>query len=240
MKKLLLAGFITLSVFSVVAQKTQPPSRLVISVNGGIASPTGNFSKGDYADEKSGFAKTGYHYNITGVYKLSKNFGIGALVGYSQFGHKGTVSLAEGYKEDSGTDSTTLYTKGQNSSLSILVGPFYSIPVSNKFSIDLRVLGGYVNTTLSGFQIFYEDYTDNALSQKKSSAGSFGVQAGAGVKYAITDKISVKVNADYFSSKPKLTIDYENFVVNSGRRIDTYNEAVSGITATAGLEFKLF
>jgi opacity protein-like surface antigen len=241
MKKAVIIALVIFSGFSLFAQKasTTPP-KFVISLNGGIATPNGSFSRADYGDEKSGFAKSGSHFNVTGVYSLGKNFGIGALVGYSKFGHKGTLSLAQGYKEDSGTDSTTLYTKGNNSTLSILVGPTYSIPVSDKFSIDLRVLGGYVNTHLAGFQVLYEDYTDNAMSQKKSSGGGFGLQAGAGLKYSVTDRISIRANVDYFTSKPKIDIDYENFVVNSGRKIDTYNEPVQGIAATIGVGFNLF
>ena len=212
----------------------------ILSVNGGTAIPTGNFSKADYADPKSGFANTGGHFNITGTYYLNKNFGIGLLVGYSQFGHTGSQSLSDGYKEDSGTDSTTLYLKGNNHSLSVLIGPYYRIPVSNNISIDLRVLGGYVNTHLAGFQVFYEDYTDNAMTQKKSSGGGFGFQAGAGVNYQITKTLAIKVNADYFSSKPKIDITYDNFVVNSGRRLNSYNQAISGINLSFGFAYNLF
>src|ERR1700759_4557182 len=111
MKKLtiVIAAFIVGS--SVQAQnketKTTPPySKFVVSINGGIASPTGNFSKGDYADERSGFAKTGANFNVTGTYYFSKCLGITALIGYSHFGYKGSQSLSDGYKEDSGTDST--------------------------------------------------------------------------------------------------------------------------------------
>ncbi|MGH2566308.1 MAG: outer membrane beta-barrel protein [Ginsengibacter sp.] len=237
MKKIILTALIILSGALLYAQKN--PSSFEVSVNGGIASPSGNFGKGDYANEKSGYAKTGYNLNVTGTYFIHNGFGIGAFVGYSQFGFKGSQSLADGYKEDSGTDSTTLYSKGHNQSFSVLAGPYYSIPAGKKVSIDLRALAGYVNTRLAGFQVFYEDYLDNSMSQNESSAGAFGFQVGAAFKYKITNKIAVKLNADYFSSTPKINITYENFVVNSGRRLTQYNEAINGVNATVGIAFNL-
>ncbi len=210
-----------------------------VSVNGGISSPSGNFGKGDYANEKSGFAKTGYNFNVTGTYFIHKAFGIGALVGFSQYGYKGSQSLADGYKEDSGTDSTTFYTKGHNRVFSVLAGPYYSIAAGKKLSIDLRALGGYVNSHLAGFQIFYEDYLDNSVTQKEASGNSFGYQLGAAIKYNVTKCIAVKVNADYFSSTPKINIQYENFVVNSGRKLTEYKEAISGLNTTVGIAFDL-
>lgn len=237
MKKIILAVAVFITGTCAHAQKVTDTTSNEISINAGIASPTGNFAKGDYADEKSGFAKTGVHLNFSAVHYFNKNWGFNLLLGYSKYGYNGTQSLADGYKEDSGTDSTTLYTKGNNSSLSILAGPYYRIPLSSKFSVDLRALGGYVNTHLAGFQVFYEDYIENAMTQKESSGGSFGYQLGAGLTYSITNKIAIKANADYFSSKPKINISYENFIVNSGRKLRTYNEAVSGINATLGIAY---
>ncbi len=238
MKKIIFTILLFGCGFAALAQKNA--SKFILSINGGTAIPAGNFAKGDYADEKSGFAKTGGHFNLTGTYYFNKSWGVGALIGYSQFGYKGSQSLSDGYKEDSGTDSTTLYLKGNNHSFSILVGPYYRIDGGKKISVDIRVLGGYINTHLAGFQIFYEDYTDNAMTQKQASGGAFGFQAGVGVQYHITDKLAVQINGDYFTSKPDITIDYENFNVNSGRKLSSYNESVSGINATIGFAYQLF
>jgi len=94
-----------------------------------------------------------------------------------------------GYKEDSGTDSTTLYAKGTNHSLSFLIGPVYRIDAGKKLFIDIRALVGYVHTHLTGFQIFYEDYTTNSMAQKESSGGGLGFQGGLAVGYYLTKKI---------------------------------------------------
>ncbi|HMH23531.1 MAG TPA: outer membrane beta-barrel protein [Puia sp.] len=220
---------------------TPTPSfhRFVFSANAGAGIPTGSFGKGDYADERSGFASTGGHFNLTGTYYISKRFGIGVLLGYSQFGFKGSQSLSDGYKEDSGTDSTTLFTKGQNHSLSMLAGPSFNIPLGKKLKVGLRAMGGYVSTHLAGFQIFYEDYTDNSMTQRGASGGGFGFQLGAGLSYPITSCIAVQANADYFSSRPRIDMEYDDFVVNSGRRLNAYDQSISGLNVTLGLAFSL-
>jgi opacity protein-like surface antigen len=239
MKKITLILIACMATCGIFAQNAA--NKIVtLSINGGTALPVGNFSKADYADLRSGYASAGGHFNITGTYYFNKNWGVGVLVGYSKFGHTGSQSLSDGYKEDSGTDSTTLYLKGNNHSLSVLIGPYYRIHAGNKFSVDVRVLGGYVNTHLAGFQVFYEDYTDNAMSQKESSGGGFGFQVGAGINYQLTKTVAIKANGDYFSSKPKMDIGYDNFVVNSGRRLGSYDQAINGIDLTLGFAFNLF
>ena len=238
MKKIIFTIIVCGFVMATSAQKKT--GDFILSLNGGLAIPTGNFAKGDYSDPTSGFASTGPTFNLAGTYYLNNHWGIGALIGYSQFGYNGSQSLADGYKEDSGTDSTTLYVKGNNHSFSILIGPYYRIAAGKNIFIDLRLLGGYVNTTLAGFQVFYEDYTDNAMSQKESSGGAFGFQAGLGVRYQISDKFSVQANGDYFSSTPNIAINYDNFIVNSGRKLSSYNEPISGINATIGIAYRLF
>lgn len=238
---ILLAVFIGGLTAAAQKKETTPPTHpFILSINGGAGIPTGSFGKGNYSDERSGFAKTGAHFNITGTYYLNRHFGIGALIGYSKFGYKGAQSLSDGYKEDSGTDSTTLYKKGSNHSLSFLAGPYYRLDVCKKLSLDVHVLGGYTHTNLAGFQIFYEDYTDNAMTQREASGGAFGLQAGIGIHYAITSRLSVQANGDYFTSKPNIPISYDNFIVNSGRRLSSYNSAISGINATVGISYALF
>lgn len=234
MKKLLLILIALPIVLTTAAQ------HLTLSVNGGAAIPTGAFAKGDYSDASSGFAGTGGHFNITGTWSVSKHWGIQALIGYSRWAYKGSQSLSDGYKEDSGTDSTTLYRQGNNHAWSFLAGPIYHLSAGKKLTVSARVLVGYIDTHLAGFQIFYEDYTDNSMTQQGASGGAFGGQAGLGLAYHLSSKLSVQINGDYCVSKPNISVHYENFVVNSGRRLNTYSQSIGGITATAGLAYTLF
>jgi hypothetical protein len=231
MKKIGISTIMLLFAMYLQAQK------ISVSVNAGAGIPVGSFGKGDYADATSGFAGTGGHFNITGTYNVCKHWGIQVLAGYSTFAYKGSQSLSDGYKEDSGTDSTTLYRNGSNHQWSFLVGPVYRLEAGKKIVVTASVLGGYVRTNLAGFKIYYEDYLDNAMSQRPAAGGAFGGQAGLGVQYKLTKRIGVQVNADYFYSKPDIAISYDNFVVNSGRRLTRYNESLTGINTTAGVVY---
>jgi hypothetical protein len=41
-------------------------------------------------------------------------------------------------------------------------------------------------------------------------------------------------------SKPDISIRYDDFIVNSGRRLSKYNESIGGINATVGVAYTLF
>jgi Outer membrane protein beta-barrel domain len=237
MKKIIGFIFFLSAYYSVSAQQSYP--KFTFSLNGGTAIPTGNYSKSDYADETSGYAGSGGTINLTATHYFQNSFGITLLFGYSSFGHTGTQSLADGYKEDSGTDSTTLYSKGTNYSYSFLIGPTYRIHAGKNFFIDARALIGYVSSHLAGFQIYYEDYLDNSMSQNPSSAGAFGFQGGLGFGYKFSSQWAVQINGDYFTSKPDFNITYDDFVVNSGRKLTNYNQAISGINVTLGVSYSI-
>jgi hypothetical protein len=233
MKKILSGLFIiTLFALSVHAQ-----DKSFIGVTGGLSVPGGNYSKGDYSNDKSGFAKTGFNIGITGAWYFKKShWGIGGILSYTHYGFKNAQSIADGYKEAFDVDSTTAYIKGSNQTVNILIGPYYNIAFG-KFNLDLRVLGGVVNATLPGNEIYLEEGIDNHLTQKKATATAFGWQGGASLRYAITSHIGVLAGLDYFYSKPDFTVENENRPVNAGRKISAYNEPISGIQANVGVVY---
>lgn len=200
-----------------------------IGITGGFSSVSGNFSKTDYSDLKSGFASSGGNIGITGVYFFSKHFGINALVSYQGYGFKGVQNLADGYKEDFDIDSSTIYIKKNNYTLNFFVGPYYSFPITDNFSIDLRVLLGLTNAHLAGNEVYLEDQADGTFSQKAAAATTLGLQGGAAMKYHLTRHLGLMVNADYYYTKPDFSITNINRYNNAGREINTYNQAISGI-----------
>jgi opacity protein-like surface antigen len=239
MKKEILCFLLVLCGTKLLAQNASS-SGFILSVNGGLSVPLGDFSKGDYYNQKSGFASAGGTVNLSATWYLSKHFGIGLAGGYSGYGFKGSQSLSDGYKEDSGTDSTTLYRQGTNHVLSILAGPYYRFLTTKKLTADAHLLGGYSNVHLAGFRIFYEDYTDNAMSQEPSSGGAFAWQAGAGLQYLLTKKISIRFAADYLATEPRIAMKYQNFIVNSGRKLSAYHQSASFVNTSLGIGYQLF
>ncbi|WP_344981376.1 outer membrane beta-barrel protein [Compostibacter hankyongensis] len=231
---LLLLLTVSLSSFA----QDKKPVKSYIGITGGVSAPSGNFVKGDYDNDKSGFAGTGAAIGLTGVYYFKSGFGIGGLATYNGYGFKGAQQLADGYKEAFDVDSSTVKVDGSNHTLNILVGPYYAFPLGKKLSLDLRVLGGLVNASLAGNKVYLEDNTDATFGQKKSTASAFGFQAGAGLRYAIAPHLALLLNVDYFSSKPDFKVSNENRPVNAGRLITRYHESISGINGNLGVAYQ--
>ncbi|KAA2243023.1 porin family protein [Chitinophaga agrisoli] len=233
----LLAAVLLTSVLSVQAQNKKD-ARSFIGITGGLSLPGGDYSKGDYNNDQSGFAKTGFNIGVTGAYYFKhSHFGIGGILSYTHYGFKNAQGLADGYKEAFDVDSSTVYIKGNNQTINILVGPYYTVPLG-KLSLDFRLLGGLVNATLPGNEVYLEDGLDNRLKQDKSTASAFGWQGGAAIRYTIVPHIGVFAGVDYFYSKPNFSIDNENRPVNAGRKIDGYHTAISGVQTNLGLVYE--
>jgi len=231
--------------YNSIAQETDQTkstdTKWIFGVTSGLSTPFGNYVKTDYDDPKSGFTKSGSDFGVTATYFLNKNFGISALVSYHKYAFNGVQNMANGLKESFDVDSVYLETNGDNHTLNILVGPYYSLPIGKKLSVDLRVLVGYVNASLEGNNVILTDggVTDPEFYQKPATASTFGLQAGTALRYNISSSFAVMLNADYFYSKPNFTIDNVNRLNNAGRKIDSYNQPITGINTNITLVYLL-
>lgn len=209
-----------------------------IGLTGGVNVPLGSFAKGDYNDDRSGFAKTGVNFGVTGVYYFKhSHFGIGGVASYTQYGYKGAQSLANGYKDAFDIDSSTLYVKGHHQSVNIFVGPYYNFSFGKKLNLDVHVLGGLANVTLPGFEVFIEDQTGNNFAQNKAKKSTFGMQGGAALHYNVCKHFSVLLGLDYTYAKPDFTIDNVNRPVNAGRKISEYHQPITSFQANIGVAY---
>ncbi len=245
MKKLIIAVLFAISgILDAKGQDAKPinkPGNLMIGITGGLSSPSGNFIKTDYADNTSGFAGSGSNIGVTATWFIKKNFGISALVSYQQYSFKGIQNMADGFHESFDVDSASATVKGNNHTINILVGPYYSLPIGNKFSIDFRGLVGLANSSLAGWDVVLTDagITHPPLTQNVSSAATFGMQFGVGFRYKVTDRWAVLLNGDYFYSKPDFTIVNVDRNANAGREIYSYNQPIAGINANLTLAYIL-
>jgi len=214
-------------------------TKLYIGITGGISAPQGNFTKTDYSDPASGFAKTGGNIGLTGTYFFTKNWGINALVSYHGYGFHGAQNLADGYKEDFAVDSTTLNVNGSNHSINFLIGPYYSLPVAKKLFVDFRLLGGLSAANLAGNTVQLEDQEAATFSQDKATATAFAWQAGAALRYNTSKHFGVLLNVDYFSSKPNFSIENTNRANEAGRKITSYNQPIQGLNVNITLAWLL-
>jgi hypothetical protein len=237
MKKQIIIFTILAALLTVITNKSNA-QKIYIGITGGLSSPSGNFAKSDYNDNSSGFASSGSNIGVTGIFFLNKRFGIGGLISYQHFGFKGLQSLADGYKDAFDVDSTTVNTLGNNHTINILVGPYYSIPLT-KLHIDFRLLVGLVNATLAGNEVYLEDNAATTFSQKQATASAFGTQLGVSLRYPVTHQVSIAAGIDYFYSNPNFTIENVNRHNNAGRILTNYNQPIAGLNANLSLLFAL-
>ena len=230
--------------FEANAQRTDSANTPIVfrvGIIGGISLPLGNFKKTDYQDAASGFAGNGYHFGATGTCLFTDRLGLTASLSYRQFSFSGIQQISDGFHEAFDVDSASATTKGTNHSVSFLIGPHYSLPVSKHISIDFDYGVGIVYSTLAGWDVVLTDagITHPPLSQNISRAASFGYQGGLGIRYAPCHRWSVAIKGAYFYSKPDFTIVNVDRLANAGRMIEQYNQQVSGIDASLNLEFNL-
>ncbi|HXS36076.1 MAG TPA: outer membrane beta-barrel protein [Flavipsychrobacter sp.] len=251
MRKIIAALFVMIATsgsllpYNSIAQETEQAKstnvKWIFGITGGLSVPFGNYVKADYDNSKSGFAKAGSDFGVTATYFLNKNFGISALISYHKYAFNGVQNMANGLKESFDVDSVYLETNGDNHVLNILVGPYYSIPAGKRLSVDFRVLIGLANASLAGNNVILTDggVTDPEFYQKPATATTFALQAGAGLRYNISNSFGIMLNADYFYSKPNFKIDNVDRLNNAGRKIDNYNEPIACINTNITLVYLL-
>ena len=222
------------------AQNSTKPGNF-IEISGGIAMPIGNFASSDFDKNSSGFAQTGSHFAASGAWYLTSNFGMGGMFSTSSFGVDQT-SIAKGYLEAFDCDSATA-SAGNYSSTSFLVGPYFALPLGN-LTIEARVLGGITTTSSPAIiaqAINKPDATDpisiSTFAQSSGTASAFGFDAGLGLRYKLLNHLGISLRGDFFSSKPNITLNNYGHQNNTGREISSYNQPISGISATLGIGY---
>ncbi|MDB5271759.1 MAG: hypothetical protein JWO58_126 [Chitinophagaceae bacterium] len=213
-----------------------------IGISAGISAPTGSFSKtdlGEYGNwnNTAGFAKTGFNLGVEGAYYVLPKIGIGGAVNFSDHGklsYADARQLGDSYTDAFAVDYTTVKTSKRYQTLNLLVGPYFSFPY-HKLTLDIRLLGGWTKSiSTPEISVQLEDDESNVFTQKSSGSSAFGWQGGVGLRYALTEKISLSIRGDYFYSSG-IKIDNENRNNNAGRLVT--NQTLSWINGSAGLAY---
>jgi hypothetical protein len=246
MKKFLISTLTFLMFSSLQAQSESSSStssndskgKLSIDLTAGVAIASGNFIKSDYADSTSGFANS-MGLSIQGKlkYKVSNSLAIQLAVNSCNYGLHDIKNLSDGYLSDFDVDSTTVTVKGTYQNWNVLVGPSYSILVGSKMQFDLHVLAGISTLRVPEIKVDLEDQLAATFYQKQASGLGFGLQAGLDVRYALSDRLGLVLNADYLLSKPNVSIENENRTNTAGRYLSTYQQSIGGIRTRLGLSY---
>ncbi len=220
-----------------------------IELSGGMAIPMGNFTSAPTTagtiqnayNSSAGYAQPGTHFALNGTWYITPNIGIGGSFSTSSY-RVNVNALANEVISSFDCDSATAEARNYNT-ISLMAGPYFALPLNN-LTIEARVLGGITNTTTPDFimQAINQPSTTDPISiskfvQTSGTANAFGFDAGLGVRYKLINHLSISLRGDYFYSKPNLTFDNIGRLDNTGREIFSYNQPISGISATFGVGY---
>jgi len=139
MKKTLTLLIIMLFTLSVFGQHGSQYLRLT----GGFAVPFKDLANNNLQDSASGFASYGAHAAVSYDYQLTHNFGLGLQAFYyeSRFSER---KFANYYAEILGDAINSVEPGNGWSTGGILLRPYLTLPLSDKFSIDLYGSAGFI------------------------------------------------------------------------------------------------
>ncbi|GAB2604207.1 outer membrane beta-barrel protein [Spirosoma areae] len=199
MKKLfitVLAAGITTAAF---CQKTfilsHQDKKGFFAVSAGASLPVGRFGSCSPVDDQACMAGQGLAVNVSVGYRIAGP--VGLMVRGEQ--HRNSVNtnamLNSLYRND--TDVWTA--KADNwSIMTVMAGPYISIPVGGRFSVDARLLAGRAlavlpNTAMSG------NFGRTEMSVKTTGSQSTALALGGGLslRYRLGRSISLHLNSDY-------------------------------------------
>lgn len=245
MKKRLVLLFILISVRLCYAQ-TYNERQSVLEIGYGVSVPFGKFESTDVTDSASGYATAGTSLNVMFTYLVNKNIGIAAMINSTanRLYTEGIRSKYNRYLDENipGAVISDMHLEKWNT-MAYMAGGYFSYPLQ-KASFNLQLLAGYSRTKYPEVDVtVFKDTSFDAISVNQYSdevASAFCINAGAGLKYNISDIMCLCVNANFFSSYP----EFEKVVTTStyqGNTPDEYHrvhQRISQLNVTAGVGFR--
>ncbi|HVA97397.1 MAG TPA: outer membrane beta-barrel protein [Bacteroidia bacterium] len=248
MKKIFTLVIAICAIYTANAGNGDNDSKFTLGVSVGAALPMGAYgsaksdttiaNSNDSTHINNGYAKTGFHFDITAGYLFADNIGGMVYIGGNMNSFDdATYNAVNGIRAPTTSTHTNWYV-GQ-----YLVGPFLSLPASDKLKIDIRVLVGLVTANLPTGTAAANDGSGETLITSGNGGSGFGYQLGGGIKYNLSDKMGLTVNIAYTGS----TINYTGYkyVYSGPYNATTINTTAKRtmstglLTTTVGIAFNL-
>jgi hypothetical protein len=218
----------------------------------GASVPVGKFADKTYTanflnTKPSGLAKTGAGLSLTGGYRINERVSVLLLLGGSQ-NMQDKKSYENHLKQQYGNNITTSVTTNSWKVGKIMAGGLIALPVSKlgKLFFQPKLLAGickihipkysYIGVDQNGFPL-----PDNLTRSENNPNWGFCYQAGAALKYAISKKMYLLLDANYFYGSPVLKYNYNPNFPNPGPATTSakrnYNVSSVNIFLGAALNF---
>ena len=216
-----------------------------ISLSMGGTIPVGGFESTTDAST-TGYAGSGFTLNIEGKYSFRPILGIGGTLNYGMNStdedalEKDWLEYVKNLYPDIiiPPDANIQFTTNAWNYVNLMVGPLVTIPVSRLF-FEFKAQAGVSFITPPKREL-YITYTNNEIYNNSSGHNTaFGYLLGAGILFQANEDYGIKLGADYFCSKAKLTIESQ---VNDGMggtepHYDLWEVPVTAFHVTVGIAY---
>jgi len=168
----------------------------------GVGIPTGTYAKSDTLPRNdtthtNGWAQTGFHFNgIMGYIFSGGNLGVTLEIG-GTFNSFNKTSFNNDVFGSQSTSYTPMISKNYTY-ITVLIGPFYSINVSDELHIDLHLKIGYASISEATVN---ESYTNNitsgTFSYSNNGLSGFAYEPSVGLRYDYNPYGAISFSAAY-------------------------------------------
>lgn len=221
MKRIILIIFTLLMISSVSAQNSY------IGINLGRSIPEGDMG-GNEDLFNDGYAVSGFSIQFDGIYFPGSVFGIGGILGFgSYYTQTDPYFISMSAYINSHPDNPSFEVPDKDQVLSesgfwncvnILVGPELAVPFLN-FQFGIRAMGGTSLIITPKRKFYYEGAMETMFVKTDGADLSFSYMYGTNLAYFLNSGTSIRIAADYFSSKA----DY-NFIAEIETPLGEINE----------------
>lgn len=210
----------------------------VINAQLGFSLPDGDYASKNPDKEEAGFAKTGANFDLS----------YSRLIEEKKFGYSFTLRAQTNPIDvktiaDIISDSSPLYDVTVKSErfevVSLLVGGFYSMSLTEKTFLNLQFKMGLSNSKSPARELIIENYADYLwIKQESASATSFAYLLGTTLNYSLSSKLYLLSTFEYFVTKPEFSnIETISSDENLGKL--TFDQSITTFNLGLGIGFKL-
>jgi hypothetical protein len=227
---MLLGGLLTSSLFS---------QRSFLGLSFGASLPSEEFAKKNL-EEDGGYALPGFVIEFSGTYIFDFYFGINGTFTFSA-----NSPDSDQLKKDL-TDNITgpippeidevIFNHGTWMYTNLMAGPFFTIPVSF-MNLDFRAVAGVSFLLSPPWELTVKTPDETYFQTRKGGTVSFAYMLGTGIRFNVNPNYAIRVSADYFRSRPTLTVDQEGAVGGATGKT-TYDMNVGTVNINLGIAYR--
>ncbi|MCC5916081.1 MAG: hypothetical protein JJU02_02015 [Cryomorphaceae bacterium] len=211
-----------------------------LSFNLGVAQPLGAFANKQPGNGSSSFARSGSHFDMSLVKKISDNYGIILSLSRTIYltDHKYYIDKISGRTPGAGD-----VFDGNWETANLLVGILRSFNLNEKFQIEsalMMVLHRSFSPELRAYNLDGPPGSPRNIHQyEKDSFFTLGLAARLSLKYNFNEKICFLSTVDFLWANPRFDDRKTSF--NYGREIEftSFKQQVTALVFSLGVGFKL-